>query len=108
MGIHTCLSAIQTWDLLRIMVYGFRGLVVDFLSSHPGYHINPRRVNGSGVETLFGQLKHTTGGNLTGYSYETGKATLLSRRSVHGRKSKDDYRDTPLYIRQSELRRKKV
>ena len=24
--------------------------------------INPRRVNGSGVETLFGQLKHATGG----------------------------------------------
>ena len=60
------------------------------LSSHPGHHINPRRVNGSGVETLFGQLKHTTGGNLTRYSYETAKATLLTRRSVHGRKSKDD------------------
>ena len=88
------------------MVYGFQGLVVDFLSIHPGYHINPRRVNGSGVETLFGQLKHTTSGNLTGYSYETAKATLLTKRSVQGRKSKDDYRDTPLNIRQAELRRK--
>ena len=88
------------------MVYGFRGLVEDFLTSHPGYHINPRRVNGSGVETLFGQIKHTTGGTLTGPSYETAKATLLTRRSVHGRKSKDDYRDTPLYIRQADLRRK--
>ena len=58
---------IQTWDLLRIMIYGFHGLVVDFLAAHPGYHINPRRINGSGIETLFGQLKHTTGGNLTGY-----------------------------------------
>ena len=97
----------QTWDLLRVMVYGFRGLVVDFLSTHPGYHINPRCVNGSGVETLFGQLKHTTGGNLTGTTYETAKATLLTKRSVHGRKSKDEYRDTPLHIRQPELRRKK-
>ena len=52
----------QTWDLLQIMVYGFRSLVKDFLASHPGHHINPRRVNGSGVETLFGQLKHTTSG----------------------------------------------
>ena len=36
----------------------FHGLISDFLSSHPGYHVNPRRVNGSGVETLFGQLNH--------------------------------------------------
>ena len=69
---------IQTWDLLRVMVYGFRGLVVDFLSSHPGHHINPRHVNGSGVETLFGQLKHTTGGNLTGYNYETAKDLYMA------------------------------
>lgn len=33
-------------------------------------------LNGSGIETLFGQLKHTTGGNLMGYSFETAKATL--------------------------------
>lgn len=87
-------------------MYGFQGLVVDFLSTHPGYHINPRRVNGSGVETLFGQLKRTTGGSLTGSSYETAKATLPTKQSVQGRKSKDDYRDTPLNIRQAELRRK--
>ena len=89
------------------MVYGFRGLISDFLSSHPGYHVNPRRVNGSDVETLFGQLKHTTGGKLTGHSYETAKATLFTRRTVHGTKTKDDYRDTPLNMRQAELRRKK-
>lgn len=88
-------------------MYGFRGLVVDFLASHPGYHINPCRVNGSGVETLFGQLKHTTSGNLTGCSYGTAKATLLTKRAVHGRKTKDDYRDAPLNVRQAELRRKK-
>ena len=89
------------------MVYGFRGLASDFLSSHPGHHINPRRVNGSGVETLFGQLKHTTGGNLTSCNYQTAKATMLTKRSIHGRKCKDDYRATPLCIRQPELRRKK-
>ena len=89
------------------MIYGFRGLASDFLSSHPGHHINPRRVNGSGVETLFGQLKHTTGGNLTSCNYSAAKATMLTKRSVHGRKLKDDYRDTPLCIRQPELKRKK-
>jgi hypothetical protein len=40
------------------MHYGFKGLVDDFLSTHPGHHVNPKRVNGSAVETLFGQLKH--------------------------------------------------
>ena len=89
------------------MVYGFRGLVSDFLEAHPGYHVNPRRVNGSGVETLFGQLKHTTGGNLTASNYETAKATMLTKGSIQGRKPKDDYRNTSLCIRQSQLRKKK-
>ena len=89
------------------MIYGFRGLVEDFLSSHPGHHINPRRVNESGVETLFGQLKHTTGVNLSAHNYETAMATLLTRRTVHGIKRKDDYRDIPLNVRQAQLRRNK-
>ena len=75
-------------------MYGFKGLVVDFLSTHPGHHINPRRANGSSVETLFGQLMHTTSGNLTGHSYETAKATLLTKRQIQGEKRKDDYRNT--------------
>ena len=71
-----------------------QGLVVDFLSTHPGHHINPRRVNGSSVETLFGQLMHTTSGNLTGHRYETANATLLTKRQIQGGKRKDDYRNT--------------
>ena len=63
------------------MVYGFQGLVDDFLSHNPGHSVNPRRVNGSGIETLFGQLKHTTGGNLTSCNYETVKASILTRRA---------------------------
>ena len=88
------------------MFYGFRNLVVDFLTAHPGYYINPRRVNGSGVETLFGQLKHTTCGNLTSCNYATAKATMLTKRSIHHKTKQDDYRDTPLNVRQTELRRK--
>ena len=90
-----------------MMAYGFKGLVTDFLSTHHGHHVNPKRVNGSAVETIFGQLKHTTSGNLTGRTYETAKATLLTKRQVQGGKSKDDYRDTPLNIRQSNLLRKR-
>ena len=89
------------------MHYGFKGLVSDFLLTHPGHHVNPKRVNGSGVETLFGQLKHTTSGNLTGHTYETAKATMMTKRQVQGGKKRDDYRDTPLNIRQAKLLRKK-
>lgn len=64
---------------------GFRGQVNDFLIFHPGYHINSLHVYGSNVETMFGQLKHTTGGNLTGCSHKMAmaKATLLTKRAVH-------------------------
>lgn len=88
------------------MVFGFKGLTVDFLSTRPGHHINPKRVNGSAVETLFGQMKHMTSGNLTGHSYETAKATLLTKRMVHGRRTECDYRNTPLNVRQLELKKK--
>lgn len=87
--------------------YGFKGLVKDFLLRHPGYHINPRRVNGSAVETIFGQLKFITSGQLTSATYETAKASLLTKHTVHGTKTRDDYRDTKLFIRQTDLRRKR-
>lgn len=85
------------------MWYGFKGLVEEFTSSNPGYHINPKRVNGSAVETLFGQLKHTTASNLTAANYETAKATLLTRVQSKG---KEAYRSDALYLRQSNLTRK--
>lgn len=93
----------QTWDLLRVMWFGFKGLTREFLSDHPGYYINPRRLNGSAVETLFGQLKHTTGRNLTAVNYETAKATMLTKRQSKG---KDSYRSAALYVRHSDLMRK--
>ena len=88
------------------MFYGFKGLVQEFLSTHPGHYVNPKRVNGSGIETLFGQLKHATSGNLTGQNYETAKATLLTKRMVHGSRKEDDYRNTSLNIRQRDLMKK--
>lgn len=86
------------------MWFGFKGLVYDFISSNPGYHINPRRVNGSAVETIFGQLKHTTGGNLTAANYETAKATLLTK--TESSKGKDTYRSQTLYLQKSDLMKK--
>ena len=88
------------------MWFGFKGLVTDFISSNPGYYINPRRVNGSAVETIFGQLKHTTSSNLTAANYETAKATLLTKRQSCT-KGAEEYRSANLYLRQSELSKKK-
>ena len=90
---------LQTWDLLRIMWFGFRGVVEDFLAANPGYHVNPRRLNGSAVET-FSQLKHTTGGHLMSVNYETAKATMLTKAQAKG---KDSYRSSSLYLRKTEL-----
>lgn len=84
------------------MWFGFRGLVQDFTTTNPGYHINPKRVNGSAVETIFSQLKHTTSSNLTAANYESAKATLLIRAQSKG---KDAYRSATLYLRQSDLAR---
>ena len=78
----------------------------DFVSRNPGQHINPQRLNGSAVETLFSQLKYITNSQLTAATYTTAKASLLTKQSVCGTRPKDDYRDTDLYIRQSRLRKK--
>ena len=74
-----------------------------FLAANPGYHVNPRRLNGSAVETLFSQLKHTTGGHLMSVNYETAKATMLTKAQAKG---KDSYRSSSLYLRKTELARK--
>ena len=88
------------------MWHGFRELVSDFLQRNPGHHVNPKRVNGSAVETIFGQLKYITGGQLTAGIYETAKASLLTKQCVHETRTKDEYRNTPLYIRETKLQRK--
>ncbi len=59
------------------MWFGFKGLFEDFTSSNPRYYINPRRVDESAVETIFGPLKHTTSSNLTAANYEMAKAPNL-------------------------------
>ena len=37
-------------NLFRIMWYGFKEMVSDFLTRNPGHHINAKRLNGSAVE----------------------------------------------------------
>ncbi len=95
----------QTWDLLRLMCYGFTGFTSEFLQKHPGYTIYPIRLNGSAVETVFSQLKYATGGNLMSTNYASARSSILLRGSVSG-KSKDDYRNAPLFVRKHSLKKK--
>ena len=74
-------------------------MVSDFLTRNPGHHINPKRLNGSAVETIFGQLKYISGGRLTATTCETVKASLLTKHCVHGMCTKDEYKNTELFIR---------
>ena len=75
-------------------------LAEDFLSQHPGYHVNPKRLNGSSVETLSSQLKHATAGHLNVANYEAAKATLITKIQSKG---KDEYRSDTLFFRQGDL-----
>ena len=67
----------QTWDLLRLMYYGFKNLCGDFTSAHPGYTMYLECLNGSAIETFFSQVKQNVNGKL--------------RRQLY-------YRNAPLFI----------
>ena len=96
----------QTWDLLRIMYYGFRGFCQEFLQKHPGYTIYPIRFNGSAIESFFSQLKYITSGHLSGTNYATARAAVLTRGSVKGKRRNTDYRKVPLHIRKHDITKK--
>ncbi len=107
-NVHT--FNLQTWDLLRVMHYGFKALCTDFLTRHPGYRISPHDVNGSVVETVFGQMRQVSQHNLSAANYAWTRGSLLTKWSLTGKrkgKASDDYRQAPLYMRQSDLIRKK-
>lgn len=73
---------IQTWDLLLIMSYGFKGLCEDFLADHKGYFIAPIRINGSAIESIFSSLKYISGGNLSATNYATSLSSLLTQKTI--------------------------
>ena len=59
----------QTWDLQRIMYYGFKAFTKDYFDWHPGYYINSHDINGSVVETVFGQMRQIAQQNLSASNY---------------------------------------
>ena len=93
----------QTWDLLRVMVYGFQSFCQDFFARHGDrYYICPLKWNGSAVETLFSQFKAITGSKLSSSNYASARKMFLARRNALGHRptaAVNGYRDVPLYIR---------
>ena len=99
----------QTWDLLRVCVYGFNAFCQNFLRRHPHYYILPLKWNGSAVETLFSQFKRAAGGKLDSTNYATAREAYLLKRDAHGHrasKAAHGYRDVPLYVREAPLCRR--
>ncbi|XP_014670998.1 PREDICTED: uncharacterized protein LOC106811792 [Priapulus caudatus] len=101
----------QTWDLLRVMYFGFTGLVSSFMERHPDHFISPLRINGSAVETLFSQFKARAGGKLSSLNYETSLRSYLTKRNlavatktIHH--SARGYRDVELKISHAPMVRK--
>ena len=90
----------QTRDLLKLTFYGLKSLCEDFTTTHLSYSIYAILVNGSAVETLFSQIKHTTSGNLSSSNYPTARAAIMTKGSIHSkmRHHHGDYRNVPLYI----------
>jgi hypothetical protein len=95
----------QTWDLMRVCWNGFYDYCQEFLQDHPEHYVTPLR--GSAIETIFSQLKHASRGSLTAVTYESARAQLLTCRNVHGPRTRDNYRDAPIYVKESELPLKK-
>ena len=93
----------QTWDLMGLCWYGFKGYCQEFFEQHPLHYVVPLRANVSAIETIFGQLKHGSRGTLTAASYGPARSQLLMKHSIHGPHIRDEYRDAPLYIHESEL-----
>lgn len=99
---HTFISW-QTWDLLRLMCYGFLEFTEDFLLRHPGYTIYPIRLNGSAIESYFSELRAISGGNLSGANYRAVSGTAKIRLKTKAKHHKDDYRKSLLSFRQHQL-----
>lgn len=98
----------QTWDLLRVVRYGFVEFCKDFTARNPGYYVVPVRVTGSAIETVFSQLKHAAGGRLTATNFASARASLaIQRHSVPCHPANTGYRDAPVNFAPVPLLRRK-
>ena len=77
-------------------IKGFLGLTEDFLARNPGYYLQPVRVNGSVVESLFSRFKYHANGHLSAVNYRGSIAKLMICDAVRG---KEDYRREAIGLR---------
>lgn len=75
------------------MFYGFHEVCMEVWDRNPKSYVVGLKFNGSGVETLFSQIKQRAGQELTGANYLTARRSLLATRDVQfgKRKKRDDY-----------------
>jgi hypothetical protein len=94
----------QTWDLLRVCVFGIQGLCRQFFAKYPQHFLVFSRINGSAVESLFAQFKHAAGNKLSSLNYTTARKAVLVKANVDGRHMTNRFhRDVPLFVRDSVL-----
>lgn len=90
------------------MLYDFKAFSADYLSRHPQYYINPHDINGSVIEKIFGQMRHVAQQHLSPTNYASSRASLQTKWSLKGKRTgHDNYREQPLYLKETDLRRKK-
>eukprot|EP00733_Pompholyxophrys_punicea_P000252 Pompholyxophrys_punicea_v1_NODE_53_length_4254_cov_18.877590.p1 type:complete len:841 gc:universal NODE_53_length_4254_cov_18.877590:1608-4130(+) len=97
----------QTWDELRITYYAFLGFCTQFFSLYPKYFISPVRLNGSAVETIFGQLKNLKGSSskLSAAVYGFSLAMRDTKVYVAGDHTNDAYHNADIKTEQQDIYR---
>ena len=90
----------QTFYLLRICVFGLRGLISDFSNYHDGgYYLVLSRITGSAVESLFSQIKYSAGGKLSAVNYPSAcNSVRLAADISSSHTGNSDYRDEHLNL----------
>ena len=89
----------QTWDLLRICVFGLKSLLIDFKKRNPQHYLVLSRINGSAIESLFSQIKYATAGKLSSVNYGSSRrAVIISSNVQSSHAQNENYRDDRLDI----------
>ena len=78
--------------------YAVSGFVISVLP-YGRYFMNLLRINGSALEEIFSTLKHTSGGNLSAFTYSAVLGKLIGRKSLTQNKySEKGYGDQTLNL----------
>ena len=89
----------QTWDLMRLLYFGFTGFCADFTATYgPDHYVVPVRINGSAIESLFGRFKFDAGGNLSAINYEAALSCVMTADAI-ARTYTDSYRNSELNVK---------